>query len=1076
MPFTLTIKRLPGEAPRGDVLLLLAVFVGCWCASPAPAQQWFSYSAADGLAANPVSDIGQTADGVLWLATSGGVSRFDGTWRNFTTADGLADDQVNAVLAAVDGTVWVGTSGGASRYGGVSWQTFTESDGLAGDRVTALLQAADGSVWFGTRTGVSRYDGVGWQSFTKSDGLADDRVFDMAQAADGSVWFGTFGGVSRFDGTGWRTFTTVDGLADDRVNAVLAASDGSVWFGTFGAGANRYDGTSWQTFTTGDGLADNVVNAIVELAEGVLWFGTSGGASRYDGTNWQTFTMTDGLGDNTVQAFYQSLDGSVWLGTVGGISRYEGPIWHTFTVENTGRGLPYHEVTAIYEATDGALWVGTTFGGVARFDGTAWQTFTTEDGLAGNWINDIHQSRDGAMWFATGNGSTGISRYDGNTWQVFGSRDGLAQNWTMSIVEDRAGNIWVGTKGRGVSRYDGTAWQTFTTEDGLGADQLNDGAVFQASDGSVWFGTIGGGASRYDGMVWETFTVENTGGGLADNRVKAVYESADGAMWFGTLEGGVSRYDGTHWQTFTVENTQRGLGHDSVSDIVQAQDGALWFSTWEGGISRFDRGWWENFTEEDGLGNNKVVKAIETRDGILWFTHLGGVTRFRRPVQALVQTVLERTPPARLGSDRFFFQARGFEVGSPRQPPLSFALTPAGTAPREDDWSAYEQGPGFEVTGMADGEWTFHLRALDRYGNVDPTPVAASFTVDVVPPTVLITAPLGVVHGAVEVVGSAFDNSLRPDLHHYVLEYGPAQPGEDLQAIQWQRILDPATEPVVDGVLGIWDTQGLHGRYILRLTATDQLNHVSQYAVQVDLVAAQATVDPQQGGHIAADGGALDLYLPPGSLAQATAVTIAPVDAAELSAPVDPQVRLLGPAFDLEPADLALAKPAVLRLAIEVEDLGPLDEGEHLALYAWSGADWSRLGGTFDGGAGLLTTPLGRLGRLALMADASAGAGARTLSNLSCQPRVFYPRGGGFDVQTTISFELGQAAPVTVKVYDLEGRLLRRVSQGQSMNAGRNAVAWDGRDDDGRLVADDLYIVAVEAAGHTRTQTVSVLH
>lgn len=39
-----------------------------------------------------------------------------------------------------------------------------------------------------------------------------------------------------------------------------------------------------------------------------------------------------------------------------------------------------------------------------------WKTYTTADGLAGNLVISVFQSRDGAMWFGTV--FNGVSRYD----------------------------------------------------------------------------------------------------------------------------------------------------------------------------------------------------------------------------------------------------------------------------------------------------------------------------------------------------------------------------------------------------------------------------------------------------------------------------------------------------------------------------------------------------------------------------------------------------------------------------------------------------------------------------------------
>ena len=52
-----------------------------------------------------------------------------------------------------------------------------------------------------------------------------------------------------------------------------------------------------------------------------------------------------------------------------------------------------------------------------------------------------------------------------------------------------------------------------------------------------------------------------------------------------------------------------------------------------------------------------------------------------------------------------------------------------------------------------------------------------------------------------------------------------------------------------------------------------------------------------------------------------------------------------------------------------------------------------------------------------------------------------------FNPQTTIAFDLARAQSVRLEVFDLRGRLVRRLQDGV-LAAGRHEVRWDGRDDE----------------------------
>ena len=69
-----------------------------------------------------------------------------------------------------------------------------------------------------------------------------------------------------------------------------------------------------------------------------------------------------------------------------------------------------------------------------------------------------------------------------------------------------------------------------------------------------------------------------------------------------------------------------------------------------------------------------------------------------------------------------------------------------------------------------------------------------------------------------------------------------------------------------------------------------------------------------------------------------------------------------------------------------------------------------------------------------------------------------------FNPVTEIRFSLAQAGPVSLKVYDAQGRLVRDLG-GDLYEAGEHAVVWDGVDHRGNGVASGVYLYRLEAAG-----------
>jgi hypothetical protein len=77
-----------------------------------------------------------------------------------------------------------------------------------------------------------------------------------------------------------------------------------------------------------------------------------------------------------------------------------------------------------------------------------------------------------------------------------------------------------------------------------------------------------------------------------------------------------------------------------------------------------------------------------------------------------------------------------------------------------------------------------------------------------------------------------------------------------------------------------------------------------------------------------------------------------------------------------------------------------------------------------------------------------------------------------FTESTDLNFHLGKPGPVTVKIHDVAGRMVRELDMGL-LPAGRHEVRWDGRDSRGRIVVGGVYFLSLRTSrGELRAKVI----
>jgi ligand-binding sensor domain-containing protein len=433
---------------------------------PSPASThpgWTSYTAT-----GHVNDLAFDHDGNLWIATPGGLVKWDASddaLTKYTEVDGLADNWVEMVTVAPDGELWVATSGGISRFDGYVWITYNKDNGLPCNGVTDITFTPNGDVWIGTfGCGIAHFDGPtasggAWTTLSEEDGLLERHALCLTPTPGGALWIGTWKGASLFGPDSpsdaedtWTSFTTARGLVHHGVETITCDPSGAIWFGTWN-GISRLNGSIWTSFASGD--VGTWVESIAIAPDGAALAATQKGIARFNDVawDWESVLLIAGQPEERGPSIAFAPDGSLWMGTYNdGIYHFDGQTWINYSL---GEGLPSQKATAIATTPDGTLRIATRpdrydqGGGTWQYNGHTWTQVSAENSLVSDDIPSTITAPDGTVWAVR---ERGVACFDGERWTTYTVKDGLVDDLVTGIAVAADGTIWIATRG-GISKY-----------------------------------------------------------------------------------------------------------------------------------------------------------------------------------------------------------------------------------------------------------------------------------------------------------------------------------------------------------------------------------------------------------------------------------------------------------------------------------------------------------------------------------------------------------------------------------------------------------------------------------------------
>ena len=617
-------------------------------------------------------------------------------FKHFTSEEGLYVNTINCAAQDKEGLIWLGTFDGLSRFDGYSFEVIRnrnrEGELIIENEITSLLIDQKNRIWTGGNEGCGYFNYLGEKGYFFNEEipaggtLPSKRVRAFGET-QGKVWIGTQKGLVYFQESD-QHLHLVKHKELRNANIRQIESNGSNLYILSSEGLYKFDLklSLWETLFKGEAISKIGLIGDKEL---VVVFSKLNKAIKFSKEGKGADTIRIDFSNATIQSIKEDKQGTIWFGTSKGLFKYNSKIgyWRKYEHQEFDvRSLSSSNILNLFCDRFGLIWVSTVAGGVNVFDPTLENFELLQSpayngkGIFSNAISSFTEDAFSKLYVGTGNGLTVFDR-KAQTLETFlphkERQRGPLHSWIRGLCTDFEGKVWIATAGGGVSRFNPSnrIFEHYVTEEKSGLLSNYIYSIYCSKLGEIYASTTNGafvydrGTNKFIDLssralyaplnkvsVWK-FT-EDTDGRLLvsvpskgvyrfdeikkevtlfgvgkeanvqiiDIPVWGVYEDVQKQLWFGTNQG-LSIYD-EEKELVTNLNSENGLADDVIYGFLGDENHHIWMST-NKGILRYmpETRSFLQYGTEDGLQSKEFNQEAfyEGQDGTLYF---GGVKGF----------------------------------------------------------------------------------------------------------------------------------------------------------------------------------------------------------------------------------------------------------------------------------------------------------------------------------------------------------------------------------------------------------------------------------------------------------------
>jgi signal transduction histidine kinase/ligand-binding sensor domain-containing protein len=550
-------------------------------------------------------------------------------FRDWHESAGLPSDEVASVMLDEHGYLWVATTSGLARFDGTTFEKFKMPTGVQvrgmtfantgnGGKRSSLVALANVSM---RENATPRTDTNGY--YVRENGafkyepepqLTGKIVRAAFAEEDGSLWLGCDDGtLLRRHGLDASVFAAPAEVAGRKIPIFALDGDGHPWV-SIGNFVARFDGAKFIPMPIGRGEAEL---RIASSRKGGPWLFTRTAVWKWTGDKLEEIAkLPELLGAHFIQATLEDQQGNLWIGTRSqGLFQLRGERMQRVPTTND-------DIISLCEDAEGDIWVATNGGGLDRLRPQAHRLFDQTSGLRDNFSYTIAEDSEGAIWLANRDG--GVARIVDGEVDPLSRRAAWRSFSAMSVSPAANGGVWI-TTGIGVFRTDAAQPEKVSRVPSLN-NFKSVRSTYVAKNGDYWLSFDPDRVARLRG---NQVTVFGLAEGLDAHETRAIAEDAGGTIWLGASDGKLFRNAGERFEQVPFDGAQKCGALQTLRFEV---DGTLLIGTTRQGVIILPagRGQRRVLGSEQGLPSDNVTQILADDFDRYWFASRNGIFWVRR--------------------------------------------------------------------------------------------------------------------------------------------------------------------------------------------------------------------------------------------------------------------------------------------------------------------------------------------------------------------------------------------------------------------------------------------------------------